>query len=378
MSLLRSSRAPPPDLLVMDSFSFGSDDGQDDVEQRGVMPQEKSNSFRLQIKKDIPKPKGFSTDSRIRSLPAQNRMFQDGGGKTKRKLRMKTGDRDGMDNSLIKEAFFSNSWRANNVRKENLDGSEQMDLAPADSNNSRDDEEEKGGDVLDIMDDLANDLDNMRFPRLSTVPSVADGRKEISNEKQLKKIFSATAKAIASEQWYVLVQSIFENKGILTVQSEKHDNKNLIHLMASKNVVPKEVLKVVAKTVRGNTTCLSQTDVHGCIPLHYAASIGRDKNCVNQLLNLWPFGASQRNNDGDLPLHVATWAGQGNEENAKNILMAYPAALITGNDVGGTPLHLASCGQTASAEIVRALLVTHKENDYPINSVDISGKFHHI
>ena len=62
-----------------------------------------------------------------------------------------------------------------------------------------------------------------------------------------------------------------------------------------------------------------------------------------------------------------------NEENAKSILKAYPAALITGNDVGGIPLHLASCGENASAEIVKILLEKHDELEYPIGSIDVSG-----
>lgn len=59
--------------------------------------------------------------------------------------------------------------------------------------------------------------------------------------------------------------------------------------------------------------------------------------------------------------------------NPAAILKAYPAALITGNDVGGTPLHLASCGENASAEIVLALLEKHDALEYPIGSIDVSG-----
>ena len=47
--------------------------------------------------------------------------------------------------------------------------------------------------------------------------------------------------------------------------------------------------------------------------------------------------------------------------------------MITGNDVGGTPLHLASCGENASAEIVSTLLETYDAMEYPIGSIDVSG-----
>lgn len=62
-----------------------------------------------------------------------------------------------------------------------------------------------------------------------------------------------------------------------------------------------------------------------------------------------------------------------NEEIAKDILEAYPAALIAGNEIGGTPLHLASCGEAASPQIVEMLLEKHRELNYPIGSLDIGG-----
>ena len=62
-----------------------------------------------------------------------------------------------------------------------------------------------------------------------------------------------------------------------------------------------------------------------------------------------------------------------NEKIAHDILLAYPSALITGNDVGGTPLHLASCGEDASPGIVQMLLEKHQELNYPIRNVDVGG-----
>jgi hypothetical protein len=56
------------------------------------------------------------------------------------------------------------------------------------------------------------------------------------------------------------------------------------------------------------------------------------------------------------------------------ILKVHPLALITGNDVGGTPLHLAVCGGNASAGIVKLLLEAHQEMDYPIDSLDVLGE----
>lgn len=64
-----------------------------------------------------------------------------------------------------------------------------------------------------------------------------------------------------------------------------------------------------------------------------------------------------------------------NENIAQALLEAYPAALITGNDVGGTPLHLASCGESASPMIVQMLLEKHEDCDYPISSLDVSSEY---
>ena len=63
-----------------------------------------------------------------------------------------------------------------------------------------------------------------------------------------------------------------------------------------------------------------------------------------------------------------------NEKNAEVLLQAFPSALITGNDVGGTPLHLACCGTSASPIIVEMLLEKHEDMGYPIRSVDVSGE----
>ena len=349
MSLRRSPQvaiAPAPTLEIGTSFSFGSDDGEEGSDERPVM-QSKSKSFRLVIKKENrssdQQTGGESFDKRVRSMPLtvreklrkgnasmDKKALLGGSGKTKKG---DTGLREDM--GMIKDAFFSNSWRAKNVQKKNFlkntdKTNNSIPKLTIDESTSRDDENESALDSGNVLTNMfgalvstfdgslreGNESQNSKkgygsdanaSPSLRTQTTSAVAEK-FSSEKEFRKLFVSTSEAVLAGKWHIVNKNIENVVGLLGFQCSKNEKKNLIHIIASQKEVPGEIMDVLIHYESGG---IRQADMHGCIPLHYAASVGRDVNCLQSLVAAWPFGASARNVDGDLPLHVAVWAGQG-------------------------------------------------------------------
>jgi len=338
------SIAPVPDIDLGTSFSFGSDDGEEAEIQSNERPSmhSKSNSFRLVIKKDSKieemvtdssKPTPF--DRRSRSTPLTQREKQ-----TTSKLNSKVQTPIQMDKKttkrvekdrkedlgMIKDAFFSNSWRAKNVEKKDFLSSKTptsspvgigIDMMIAEESNSRDDESEQESVLSSVFGSLFKAVDpTMRdgAPQKKSVPFklqmlTSSAAEECTlSKKELRQLFITTSEATVEGKWHIVMKNLLENKSILGFQCSKHEMKNIIHVLASQKEIPDEVVEVM---ICHGAAGICQADLHGCVPLHYAASVGRDVNCVKALVTAWPFGASSRNIDGDLPLHVAVWAGQG-------------------------------------------------------------------
>ena len=114
--------------------------------------------------------------------------------------------------------------------------------------------------------------------------------------------------------------------------------------------------------IKASSTAIQKFDDLGNLPLHCAAEAG-NKEMVSRLAKIFPGGASVRNNDGQLPLHLAVLAC-GNERTkspltlVSSILKLFPSALsITDND-NNLPIHLAAAFLTGDigAEVIHLLV----------------------
>lgn len=103
--------------------------------------------------------------------------------------------------------------------------------------------------------------------------------------------------------------------------------------------------KLNADLMKVSSTAICKFDSFGNLPLHRAAEAG-NKDMVNRLIKAFPGGASVKNNDGQLPLHLAVLACANEMVKSplplvSNIVSCFPSGLaITDND-GNLPLHLA-------------------------------------
>ena len=114
--------------------------------------------------------------------------------------------------------------------------------------------------------------------------------------------------------------------------------------------------------IKASSAAIQKFDDLGNLPLHCAAEAG-NKEMVSRLAKIFAGGASVRNNDGQLPLHLAVLAC-GNERTkspltlVSSILKLFPSALsITDND-NNLPIHLAAAFLTGDigAEVIHLLV----------------------
>jgi ankyrin repeat protein len=120
--------------------------------------------------------------------------------------------------------------------------------------------------------------------------------------------------------------------------------------------------KLNADLIKASSAAIHKFDTLGNLPLHCAAEAG-NKEMVSRLAKIFPGGSSVRNNDGQLPLHLAILAC-GNEKIkapvslVSKILALFPAALSIADNDDNLPLHLAAAFLTgdAGAEVIHLLV----------------------
>ena len=334
---------------------------------RPALAQPQSNSFRLNIRKGVKDDKDDSSrkkellenhaiDRRVRSMPLTRTEIDKlplakaeklkrtakvasaaqgqghGNGDQGAPLRdrreiMKVNSKDGSS------TLYANSWRSKNVSilAAISSSSDDEDGDDIERTNSRDDESASGPgyigaflsglmlgsvkeDEREIPKLVSTSKGSSKFTRDASMYSIhavnSTGTVEVRlSEKELRKKFMASVEAIEAGEWQVFLKNLASMERLLEYQSpNKHDKKNLFHIVASQTKVPSKVLDAMLEECPG---ALKQVDAHGCVPLHYAASVGRNEMAVKAFLDAMPFGASARNVDGDLPLHVAVWNGLG-------------------------------------------------------------------
>lgn len=331
----------PPLLELEESFSYGSFD--EDDEKDNALVHNKNNSFRLNIRKNSTETARTDAFDRMRSMPLT------------RKEKLSTTTKLHADNKISKvtfsnnirqdprmnrlgslkenDAFYTDSWRAKNISGRSIQSSpgavEGAAVDAIDSDverkSSRDDENASGPGYIDSFVAALGLGPGREDPRVQMPQPVQDFGRNSSifsvqtvtteavevrlSEKELRKYFESSVEAAEAGNWYVVVNNINSyGKKLVGFQASKYDKKNLFHIVASQGNVPEKVLEYL---MEADSEAHRQVDKHGCVPLHYAASVGRCEISVKFLLEKWPFGASSRNVDGDLPLHVAVWSGDG-------------------------------------------------------------------
>jgi len=176
--------------------------------------------------------------------------------------------------------------------------------------------------------------------------------------------------AARTQKWDNVIRLVSLHPEILRARCHEERNQTLLHIIAGGDIVAK---KVAIKIVNAFPEAVSFTDDDGCLPLHHAASVEKQKEMVKVLLESWPEGASIPNIDGDLPLHVSSWGGVGYEDICNTLMNTYSNAVKTPNNSGGLPLHMACCKENASAVIVKRLIDLHKNMDISITHLDKNG-----
>jgi hypothetical protein len=389
-----------PSIDLEASFSYGSDE-EEDGRTSSLKQNQQHSSFRLNIRKGIKSNNSVDgTASRddemngasIRDQPSPLSRRE----KLKRSTKVISNNKEAqlqlqLLNSASHESsngkdYYSSSWRSKNVNFKNVDFVDEDGMTSSqrsDGSNTASTEESSDPDkaaeyqeLKTISSSMKETLDDDRyFVRASTGLSVKNStstneKKKIS-EKTIQKQFSGCVDIINTGEWHLLLRNIQVMPVLLSFQSPKHGKKTLFHIVASKkeNIPAKVLQSLIAGSIEG----LQKPDSQGNLPLHYAASVSRSEVRVNAFLRAWKGAASARNIDGDLPLHVSVWTGSSNVNIVSTLLKCLPSALITPNDVGATPLHLACCGTSSSHHVVRHLLEVHEEMEFPVNTNDISG-----
>ena len=119
-------------------------------------------------------------------------------------------------------------------------------------------------------------------------------------------------------------------------------------------------LELVRMTLSMSPFSLKQRDNQGNLPLH--VSVNRDDPSalvVRELLKLWPESARQQDGSQNLPLFLACRRAKMTAGVIKALLQAYPEAAFS-KSYGNTALHMLVYSGSAAPECVRLLLEVNK------------------
>jgi hypothetical protein len=301
------------------SFSFSDDDEEIPMDRR-EMNTNPNTSFRLKIRKGIPEKESldqkrsnelidddFATIRTNNSFPVTQ--------KEKNQGQMKNSDNDAHGRQVSKfhrgGYYDQKSWRARNVS-----GHSKALKSSNDANYYEPNEPSYFESLLSMCNFfLSTPADDREIkPSTSSFEGVRESSEEEQkieiklSEKELRHRYHSCMNVIKSRKWDIVINEIETVPSLITFQDSKHENKNLIHVISGINSsIPSKLLSQLVK----DKDALQQVDKNGCIPLHYAVSIGRSEELVRALLAEWKEGSVIVNKDGDSPLHVAVWNGLG-------------------------------------------------------------------
>ena len=146
-------------------------------------------------------------------------------------------------------------------------------------------------------------------PALSLEDAIQPKAKKNPSKEELSTIFENCLTAINALNWTLVLQSISAYPEILSLTSPAHNGRNILHIICG---LVSPVPEIVVETIIDlHPEAASARDDDKCTPLHHAASSIEQINAVKLLIPHAPETVSMRNVDGDLPIHVAAWTGEG-------------------------------------------------------------------
>jgi ankyrin repeat protein len=200
----------------------------------------------------------------------------------------------------------------------------------------------------------------------------------------LTKRLNQAITAIATCNWN-LVRALIRANHWLAEMADVNDDQYLLHKLAYYGAgtvdfkgscfspAPKSLFEEMVQT---SNTIVHKVDGHGNLPLHLAAESGNSL-MVSCLCKSFPGGASVRNEEGLLPLHLAILSCSNTSvENplaaVTEILKIFPLALVVTDNNGNLPIHIAAAHLRGviGAQVVHILL---DEAENQGNSLRISS-----
>ena len=141
------------------------------------------------------------------------------------------------------------------------------------------------------------------------------------------------------------------------MQETDDKNENVLHLAIEYNVPEAATLAITAAV--GSGAAVEAKNAAGNCPLHLAliqldlANSGASEAVVLALFAAWPDAVKEKNNQLNIPLHLAL-AHTASEAVVLALFAAWPDAVKEKNNRHNTPLHLA-LAHNASEAVVRTL-----------------------
>jgi len=217
---------------------------------------------------------------------------------------------------------------------------------------------------------------------LSQTPPVTSGKGGMLKSKKGKKNVSKNdlklrqqvERFLETQKYDKVVTIIQQNPRLVGIQYNQPYGRTLLHVIANqRNPIPENV---VLKIMSHNTSIVAMPDDNANTPLHYAA---KNLNLANMhlfviFLKFHPIGASERNIDGDLPLHiVAANPCDGADEGIHLLLEVNPKGISEPNNKGKIPLHLALSEGSANIKSIQDLVRFHKFKKCGVTVLDNRG-----
>ena len=301
-----------PSINLEASFSFSDDDEDISVDRREINTNP-NTSFRLKIRKGIPENKSLGQNEsgafvdNTYAFVRTNYSFPE---TQKEKTKSQMKNREKTPHFHRGSYYDKKSWRAKNV--------------PGDSKalnaNNQSFKDERETSYFESLLSMCNYFfspqavdDREIKPSTSSFEGVRESfeeerKVEMISDKEYRSRFQSCMNAVKSQKWDIIINEIETVPSLISFQDSKFESKNLVHVIAGNNSsIPSDLLRLLII----ENDALQQVDKNGCIPLHYAVSIGRNEELVKTLLSQWEEGAIMQNKDGDSPLHVAVWNGMG-------------------------------------------------------------------
>ena len=145
-------------------------------------------------------------------------------------------------------------------------------------------------------------------PMLSLEDSIQPKAKIQMSKDELLTIFENCLSSVNALNWSLVLQSVSTYPDLLSQTSSSHNGRNLLHIISGLSSPVPEI--VVETIIDLHPAIVTERDCDKCVPLHHAASSAKQLNIIKLLISHSPESASMKNIDGDLPIHVAAWAGE--------------------------------------------------------------------